>query len=1130
MSGIPERFDLTGPLPAPATTTLLEASAGTGKTFAVAALVTRFVAEGVATLPELLVITFGRAASQELRERVRAQLVEAERALAVDAAPAPNVLVAHLLALPDRGLVLERIRDALASFDAATIATTHQFCQLVLRSLGVAGDTDPGAELVDDLDDLVVEVVEDDYLRRFAGVESPPLSLERALRIGRLAVGDPQATLVPEPDGPSSGDEPAALRVALAREVRAEVDRRKRRRGLLGYDDLLSRLADALADGPTGDSPARERMRLRWRVVLVDEFQDTDPVQWQVIRRAFHGVATVVLIGDPKQSIYAFRGGDVHTYLSARDDADHEATLAENHRSDADLVRALGVLLHAAELGDPRIAVRPVEPALPATRLRGAPVAAPLRLRAVERGHLGSTKQGEIYVGEARAHIARDCAADIARLLGSGATWDDRPLLAGDVAVLVHVRDHGMLVQRELRRRGIPAVMAGGGHVVLTEAGDAWLTLLEALDAPHRTGRVRAAAVTAFVGESAESLDAGGEALTDRVADRLRGWALLVRSAGVSAVVEAAEEGGLAARVLAHAGGERLLTDLRHVGHLLHETATADGLGLAGLLAWLRDQRARDRPTTERTRRLDSDAAAVQILTIHAAKGLQYPVVYLPFAYEARSTAKDELLLFHDAAGRRCLDVSGGGPGWSDRKAAHRTEAAGETLRTCYVALTRAQSQVVAWWAPTTTTAGGGLHRLLFGRQPDVGPVPENLPLRDDAYVTGVLRRWQERGGPRYEPSVVDEPLGLVTAPTPPQLAARRFERPVDTDWRRTSYSGLIAVEADQPPGVTSEPETTPVLDEEPATYAAPAPLRAALLAPGVLPLEPATRHTGVASPMAELPAGATFGSLVHAVLEHTDPQSPDLVAALREQVVEQLRWWPVGVGVDELAAALVPMQHTPLGPLAPGVTLADIPLTDRLRELDFELPLAGGDGRAADESRPEVRLRDLAPLLRTHLPADDPLAGYAARLTTPALGDQRLVGYLAGSVDALLRVPSDEAGLPGGHRYLVVDYKTNLLGDPDEPLTTDDYGPAELAEAMLHSHYPLQALLYCVVAHRFLRWRLPGYDPERHLGGVLYLFVRGMAGPQTPLVDGHPGGVFSWRPPAGLVVALSELLDGGAT
>jgi exodeoxyribonuclease V beta subunit len=188
---------------------------------------------------------------------------------------------------------------------------------------------------------------------------------------------------------------------------------------------------------------------------------------------------------------------------------------------------------------------------------------------------------------------------------------------------------------------------------------------------------------------------------------------------------------------------------------------------------------------------------------------------------------------------------------------------------------------------------------------------------------------------------------------------------------------------------------------------------------------------------------------------------------------------------------------------------------------LDFEFPLAGGDLRA---DAPDVRLRDVGRLLTEHLPADDPMASYAGRLTSEPLAGQTLRGYLSGQIDAVLRVPDSD----GGHRYVVVDYKTNWLGDGDEPLTAADYDRPRLIEAMLHSDYPLQALLYSVVLHRFLRWRQRGYDPDRHLGGILYLYVRGMCGPETPVVDGHRAGVFDWQPPAELIVAMSDLLDAG--
>jgi exodeoxyribonuclease V beta subunit len=1098
-----ESFDLAGSLPTTGTT-LLEASAGTGKTFTVAALVTRYVAEQGVPLDQLLVITFGRAASQELRERVRDQLVQAERALADPVSADRDHPVIATLLEQEVELRHRRLRDALASFDSATIATTHQFCQTVLRSLGVAGDTDTGAALVESLDELVVEVVDDVYLRTYGGrTTDPPFGRVAALTLARTVVGDAHAELAPADDAESA----TGARVTFAHEVRREVDRRKRRLGVLSYDDLLGRLADALTDE---DAPARQRMRQRWKIVLVDEFQDTDPKQWEVLDRAFSGHATMVLIGDPKQAIYAFRGGDVVTYLAAAATATTQATLDTNRRSDADLVERLQVVLRGAALGDPRIVVRDVTAAHAGSRMSGAPFPAPFRLRQVERRGF-KLARGLIRADDARRHIAADCAADIATLLASDATWDGEPIAARHVAVLVGEWSHAELVRSALAARGIPAVVGGGTKLLTSPAGDEWLSLLEALEQPQRSARVRAAALTSFLGHTLTQLDAGGDELTDGLSDRLRGWGLLLRGRGVAALFEATEERGLTARVLGKVGGERLLTDLRHLAQTLHETARRESLGLTGLLEWLRAER--ENVASERVRRLDSDAAAVQITTVHQSKGLQYPVVHLPFA-SMNFVRSVDVARYHDEFGTRMVDVAGGGTGWPDHERAHLREEAGEELRDLYVALTRAQSQVVTWWAPTRNTSDGGLHRLLFGRQPGQVEVPDSQGVKDDEYVAKILGLLDELGGPSPEVSVPAEEAPAAETRSVGDLAARVFEREVDTEWRRTSYSGLVRVQ-EQPAGVSSEPEVEPERESWDPTESEPrvrSDTEASLLARG-----------SVISPMADLPSGASFGSLVHGVLELADPEAPDLRTDLLTRTREQLQWWPVGADAEEIADALLPSQHTPLGSLASGLRLVDIPVRDRLCELDFEFPLTGGDRPAP--VRAGVRLGDLAGLLRTHLPGGDPLAPYADQLVGP-LGEQALRGYLSGSIDVVLRVPASTARADG-HRYVVVDYKTNLLGEPGAPLTSADYGRAEMAGAMLHSHYPLQALLYSVVLHRYLRWRLPAYDPEAHLGGVLYLFLRGMCGPETPVVDGHVAGVFDWSPPAVLVTGLSDLLEG---
>ena len=611
-------FDLLGPLPTPRSTTVLEASAGTGKTFALAGLVTRYVAEGVATLDQMLLITFGRAASQELRERVRSQILEALLAFDDPTTVGDNQVVKHLLdgkpdELAERKL---RLRDALAGFDAATIATTHQFCQLVLKSLGVAGDTDAGVQLVESLDDVVAEIVDDLYLAHFGQQkDDPPLTREQALGLAREVVGNAHTEL--RPLNPPPGFEPA-VRVDFAKAVCAELEKRKRKLGILHYDDLLSRLANALE---AADSPARARMQRRWSIVMVDEFQDTDPVQWQVIDRAFCGHSH----GDPDRRPEA---GDLcvprrrHRHLSARGRHRGRAADARHQLAQRRAARrqpAGGDARRAARRPQDRRAGGGGQPQGASAQGRPAQRAVPAAGGVARHGSAHKPDR-VITMDRLRTHISKDLAADIAALLSSGATFCDEPLRPGDIAVIVETHRDGRVCFDALAAAGIPAVYTGDSDVFGSPAADDWLCLLEAFDQPHRSGLVRAAATTMFFGETAETLAAEGDTLTDRIADTLREWADHARERGVAAVFEAAQLAGMGARVLSWIDGERHMTDMAHLTQVLHDTAHREHFSLPALRDWLRTQREERSGATERNRRLDSDAAAVQIMTVWVAR------------------------------------------------------------------------------------------------------------------------------------------------------------------------------------------------------------------------------------------------------------------------------------------------------------------------------------------------------------------------------------------------------------------------------------------------------------------------------------------------------------------------------
>jgi exodeoxyribonuclease V beta subunit len=1084
-------FDVCGPLPTGVT--VLEASAGTGKTFTIAALAARYVAEGFA-LDQLLMVTFTRMATGELRERVRERLVSAERGL--EGAPPEDDAVVQLLAsgTPEEVRVRrERLAAAIADFDSATIATTHGFCQEVLGGLGVLGDVESDTTFVEDVTDLIEEVVDDLYVRRFARRGAPQFSRAQAMEIARAAIDNLAAPI--EPAG-APDDSIASMRVRLARAARTELEARKRRAGVMTYDDLLTRLQSTL-EGESGEVAAA-RLRARYRVVLVDEFQDTDPVQWQIMRTAFgDGETTLVLIGDPKQAIYAFRGADVYAYIEAARTAGAQATLTTNWRSDQGLLDAYDALFGGAKLGHEGIVYRQVRASNPGARLRGAPEPAPLRVRVVPRGDVGLTQQGYARLEPARQHVACDVAADIVSLLRSGASISDEgPVRPGHIAVLVRTNRNAARVRDALEAVDVPAVINGAGSVFGTEPALEWLRLLEAIERPSYPPRARSAALTTILGWTVEEVAAAGDDEWEGVHRRLHHWARVLREKGVASLMEAITlEECLPARVLALVDGERRMTDLRHVGELLHAAATTEQMGATALTAWLRArvlEATTDNNDEERSRRLESDAEAVQVLTMHRSKGLEFPVVYYPDLWEPSWIPREAStpVTFHDAAGVRTIDVGLDGPQWKGHVAQHVDEQRGEDLRLAYVALTRAKHQAVVWWAGSFDSRNSALSRLLFARDGDGNVAASGAAVPSDETA---LARFRELAGVSVEVSALGPTVSWPgDVPATSALSASAFGRTLDWWWRRTSFSDITS--GTYEPHVASEPEE-PVVDDESAPVAPP------------VPTDDHQALREVRSLLADMPVGVEIGTLVHRVFEAVDFTATDLSSKLSREIASAQARRRVELGdLDAVVAGLHAAIETPL---AGDVSLRQIARADRLDELNFELPLVGGD----DPRGPALTLAAIADVLHAH---GDP---YAERLRDPRLRAS-VRGYLTGSIDLVLRLD--------GERFAVIDYKTNWLAPTGEELTAWHHRPAALHAEMTHAHYRLQALLYVVALHRYLRWRLPGYTAARNLAGAKYLFVRGMTGPDTPVVDDTPCGVFTWQPSPTLVEELSDVFDRG--
>ena len=938
-----DSFKVYGPLPRG--TTLLEASAGTGKTFTIAALTARYVAEDDLPIDRLLVMTFTRMATGELRERVRDRLVRAFDGLADVLAgrqpPQGDDIVRLLADVPraEQERRCNRLGKAIADFDAATIETTHGFCLQVLYGLGTAGDVDRDVTLVEDVRDLTDEVVDDLYLRKFAHRQNTiAFSREEAGKVARKVLDIPDAFVVPPL---ADGDELEPTRRRFAERVRKEMETRKRALNILTYDDVLLRLRDTLRD-PSRGALARARLRERFDVVLVDEFQDTDPVQWDIMRGAFDADGkTLVLIGDPKQAIYAFRGADVHTYLKAKATVQSKWTLDVNWRSDEGLLDAYDALFEGAQLGQAGITYRKVSaaPGNVEPRLSGAPVAAPLRVRVVHTAdRLVPVYQQMVNKGAVRDLIARDLALQTVELLESGAEittrhhdgTECRSLHPGDIAVLVRSNRQATTVCDALLDAHVPAVISGAGSVFASRPAAEWLRLLEAIEQPASSDRASMAAMTQFIGWSAEQVaDKEDVQRWEDLHGWLHTWGRLLRDRGVATLYESVTSAGdVPARVLRRPAGERFMTDLRHIAQLLHDAAVTEGVSPTALANWLGRrilEADRDGENEERTRRLESDAQAVQVITVHRSKGLEFPVVLVPYAWDGWAFPID-VPVFHDPdnGNERTIDVGCPGPVLSAHKKLQEAEEQGESLRLLYVALTRARHQAVLWWAGAKDTKNSALARLLFDRGPD-GQIPASgKKAHPDA---AVVAAFTDLGREVSVEQVAEPPATRWqrALESSSELGVTVFDRDLDMNWRRASYSSITNAVHEQP-AIASEPEGEAelTLDEETPG----APRRA--FAGAVSGQDEDEDHDEAISRtvplgLAAMPGGTLVGTLIHGVLERVAFDADDLVAEVDAALRQELTYYNVDLGNHgDVVRGLCTAIESPLGPAA-GLRLRDV-------------------------------------------------------------------------------------------------------------------------------------------------------------------------------------------------------------
>ncbi len=1119
MAGPTEQpFDIAMPdLPTGRVT--LEASAGTGKTYTIVGLATRYVAEGRCTAEQLLVVTFARSATRELRQRLLERLARGLDVVtaALQGHPPGDDAVDRALCDADPQELArrrDRLADALADIDSATVCTIHTFCADALHRMGDVGL----GELLEDESAFAVEIAGDLYLR--AAAESPadvgnlPYFDFNAPDIARAGLSTDPADVIPQPPDLGSW---TTVRSWLAVQTHEEAQRRRRRMGVHTYDDLLARLAGRLTDHVHGAAVAA-RCGGRFTVGLVDEFQDTDPVQWQIFSSLFPDPSgtdgrVLVMVGDPKQAIYGFRGADVNAYVRARG-ATAAWTLTTNRRSDRPVVDATLALFTDRSMGT-AISLPHVD-AHHGQRLAGIDVPPVLFRMVPEDAPVRRTEKGGMGIAGLRDLVAADVARQAAEVLCSDATIDGRPVGPQDIAVLVRTRRQAAMVQRHLVDAGIPSVVNGVGNVMASRGAREWAHLLRALDRPSHAGQARLAAMTDLLGWTPADVASADEDAWDTLHVALHRWRRVLLSEGVAAAFRhIGADTRLAERLLAHTDGDRRLTDLGHLAELLHAHSARDVGGTAGLVSWIESSMAQAADTTVPTppehlaTRLERAGDVVQILTVHGAKGLQFGIVLAPFLWDSVSRTTPAMRVHDPGEDRRRLYV-----GVEKRSPDHqyftdlyRQQSEEEERRLAYVAATRAKHHLRLWWAPSSGVAESPLGTLL-ARPRQVHTTEQAVAAVEDLI---------DRHGQLFGCSTVLADAPVPTLPTVDTSGTRlqlaRLGRTIDAGWRRTSYSRLVG-------GAASAADAVANGDTDVDTSSA-AGLAETDPEEPVMATAPPDPALDAPVPLADMRGGADVGTALHAVLEHVDFTGTDLPERLLAEVQRQTDRHAVDLGdaaaLADVAAGLDAAIRTPLD--AGGTAcLADIGREARLDEMAFELPILS---EARSEQADRVLISDIADLLDTHLDDDDPLAGYADVLRAH-LPDVEMRGFLAGFVDLIARVPGTDA-------YLVADYKTNRIAPAGtEVLTVGHFTARSMAAEMISHHYPLQALIYQVALHRYLRWRLPGYDPAVNLAGIAYLFLRGMVGPDTPVRDGMPCGVFRWRPPTSLLHALDQLFTDG--
>ncbi|MBU6233134.1 MAG: UvrD-helicase domain-containing protein [Acidobacteria bacterium] len=1052
----------------------IEASAGSGKTYTIERLVARLLMHNIVPAEKIVVVTFTKAAATELRARIRRHLLEVLR---------------HAEHDEHDGEKAAQVRQHLANFSQIRISTIHGFAQRTLLALGESvSELEPALNTAEVRTSLLADVLRNlppDEMRALAAVDGFGTWLDESIGV---MMDNPAAEITAV-----DSNHITELIADITRRVRTALDQRKRQLGVTSYDDLLTRLAVRMENAAD-----RELVAQSIGALLIDEFQDTDALQWESFCRIAECgfLEAFVVVGDPKQAIYGFRGGDVQVYQEAIATA-QKYELVHNFRSTTNFIEAENLFFERYTSGSEAskknftknfgvsfdgmpIADGDVMPAhidfVPVTAAGELSLANGLgpswRFRRVKATKAASVRH-EAFADVARvvAGLLEEVIPDEARVrVDPGAV---RPVELDDIVILVAKNSFGTWIAEQLGRAGIPSTVVGGNNVFASEAARQWRYLLNALSGPSEASNVRLYAHSWFGGASRIDVarHRDDESWLAPFQQNLLDWRSLYnehRDAFFDTVVE---ESQILIRTTKRPLAERHITDILHVAEVLRTRASDSLAQLSHFLEMSAgtddgDGASTDSASMSWARRVESDKKTVRIMTIHKAKGLEFPIVLIPFLSTYVTTKKNVATYRLHRQGRNStiLDVSAGTkgvvPGGASRRngpAIKRDLALAEQRRKGYVAMTRAKVMNIIW----TWTGASNSSPLIR----DANEV-EALALTSPAHFAVQAIDVSET------PRVPDRQSG-----SSPARVLATMSRVLPTPSRQNSYTQLSSFFRVSGSVVQQEADTEPEGSD------------------GVMAVLPT-------SGFVELASSAQVGRIIHHVMEYLDVTTPDLTLAIREQLhtaVAAEGMVPTDFPFDEAVELVRRAVMTSMGDIAGSRTLTDFATGRIVPELGF------------DFSIPNPRaLRDLHAIVTKHLRDVETFRPWIESL---AIDDTTVVGSMTGSMDAVLSWTENDTP-----QFLVVDYKTNRLRNE---AGQEEYSVPTMTSAMTHNHYFLQALIYVVALHRYLRSRLAEYQYSEHIAGAAYLFVRGM----DP--SSSQSGVLSMTFPEALITEVSEFFEG---